>query len=771
MATNSVVPEVNLKIDLTNQSSPLDEDFIKSNPIYEKDGYIPYAIRRRMDLREGEEQEIVNDVSVNLECHNIRQYRHRKVASRRHIHDLLQYAFSKGTLITPALTKEEGFDPDKIVRDEKIYNQARMAWECAKYYIHNIIFDKVWHLDKCSKEEYKRRVINFIYEKDLNDFIMASLKLKHDPEIATTFSRLIAFPERNFFTEDWTERIVTYIFIGSRKEEFALDNYVKLIHKNYQQFIARLTTGFYPHEAGAINTELLDTEWVIKYGFDMIKRGYPVLTMLKGDKTYDTRIPRFENQEAVTKFMEGIDKEHHIFNNPARGELFGEWLKSQPMIRDYLPKIDTPPKTMIEALILGNEKTLRKYPYVTYSLWLAFNSDKYETHFNPEWLKENPTLVKSMLSPICAKIFHISPDVQRGEFVKFVNSFLKDYADTLLRLADVEISNQLMLGVSYKEAINKCKYLQPFIMMANRKWFTYIQYTDFSDCYKKYPNLVKFFVECFIVNKQKGGRISFSDKQLDGLYEKFNVDILDLLRLVDICHNIDFLKKHYEEKHFVVLPQECVMHSNAWVICKKDVERIFDFFDDEQMKTYPFPIQLMRKFPDMFKKYIDERNIDRYIYAYGVNWVEDHYPVSISDIVNSNSYVNRNTIERYLDVILLDDGLRKKFLKNKEALICHTDKFWNDEVFDSETFSNAIKCEVLFALILAGKDYKMSTFSICATAHSIIYGGGNAARALCGLIVDILYQIEEGSDKKNFDADRKFFQAAMRSPLLDIEEQ
>ena len=80
--------------------------------------------------------------------------------------------------------------------------------------------------------------------------------------------------------------------------------------------------------------------------------------------------------------------------------------------------------------------------------------------------------------------------------------------------------------------------------------------------------------------------------------------------------------------------------------------------------------------------------------AYGLNWVEQHGTVSVSDLVKSGTIraLGRNVIERYLDIILLDDELRAMFLAQHR----YSDiSYLNDAVLTSTTFSNAIKCEFL----------------------------------------------------------------------------
>ena len=179
-----------------------------------------------------------------------------------------------------------------------------------------------------------------------------------------------------------------------------------------------------------------------------------------------------------------------------------------------------------------------------------------------------------------------------------------------------------------------------------------------------------------------------------------------VIKCANLSLNRHFLRKTYMER-WVELHPQIITNTAGFDFNEHILEFLDEVLTEEQWKTYPFPVQAMRKYPEKFQPLLDRVNMDRYILAYGIKWVEENMPVSITDIVESNSYVNRDVIGRYIDVILLDDSLRGKFLSNREAvsLITLRDSRGRigssiiEKILEASNFTNAIKCEVLYYVI------------------------------------------------------------------------
>lgn len=708
MATYQDVKETdkNLVIDIMNAKTLISDDVLKSNEVY-ANGYLPYAIRRRMDLCEGEEYEIVNDISVNLECAHLRNYNNRNCASRKHIHDLLEYAFSKGTLITPAID----FDPDSIIREGEIYNQARMAWECIKYYIHTIITKKV---NYSNPDRVQENINSYIFWDDFINFVMTTLKLKHDPEIAEIMAHLFYSVNKSFFSKQITERVVTYIMVGSRPGELE-EKYVNYLHKMFPEYISRLAAGFFPQEIGLVDTTLLPTEDITKYGYQMVIHDHQVLI--------HNGYPRFGKQIEVANFFTRIlaDAPSSLSQEYKR-QYFASFLVNQIGIKNYIPQTIMEIPTTPEEAEKFVTRNMPEYRFVTFALWIQFHYEELERFAKPNLMLVKSPIICNAVATALVRLINEHTTLGGNSHA---SSILHDITPILINRAIEEIKNSgIENPITQVNVLGfKVPCLKPFMAAAQN----HMASESIAKLFE-HKELLGYAIETVHVYNKAAYAKKYMPMGLRDETLKKCVDAgVPINRVLKVTsgYDLEFLKENYG-KLFVEVTDDVVR--NSWYhLSDEALDWIVSVLTEEQMKSYPFAENVMRRRPEVFKKYIDECNIDRYISAYGLNWVEEHHGVSVSDIVNSNSYVNAQVVRRYLDVILLDDDLRKKFLMNPAVAGIPI----LDDVMYADNFSNAIKCEVLmYRLINARCEVK----NVEKYVLDILPGSGLAGRALLGAI-------------------------------------
>ena len=745
-----------LFIDLNNPKETISIDMQDGSEEYEK-GYVPYSIRRRMDLHEGEKNEIVNDLAVNLECARLRTYGNRRYASRAHIHDLLAYTFGKGTLITP----EKIADPEKVVREGDVYNQARMGWECVKYYIHNILMERViWKIN--DTEKTKKNIHGFIYWNDLENFILAALKLKHDPEVAETFAYL---PHQEILDylkllpESYRERMVTYIFVGSRYGELSrLDEKTKVLsclHRVFGNYISRLAMGFTPQEAGLIDTRMLDSAYIEARGYQMILHGHQVLTLPDGKLRYRELADACGFLMRLSKEVPVAASGNVLADKEVRRQIFAGMIASQDGLRENwfknLPK--EKPATLEQAEKMVKEGSRNRF--ITFGLWMQFQAEEELYPFvKPEWVQEkNYWFLRALCTAMTRDFFEPWNFSNDTASVEWLYRVFKQLTEILIVQVDRRSVDEPL-----EKTMERVITFQPFICLAKRmkeapSKNAFIQ-TFNESIYKflRHPRLREFGVKLLL----ESGYQNLTNNDLEFLMEH-DVSVTDVLRISSIDKNLAFLQSH-QGKEFIELPMESITPWKQERIPEKSMKWLATVLTDEQMKTYPFSAPTMRAYPEIFEKFIDERNIDRYIYAYGLNWVEEHHKVSISDLVNSGSFVNRTVIRRYLDIILMDFELREKALANRNV----TDAICNPKtlrfVLTSNNFTNDIKCEVLVRCMLTPQQQEKLSFWMKDLVEDytldILSGGKMNARALLLNLAN--------HDIHTYDE-------YLQSPLLDME--
>lgn len=737
--------ERNLIFNLNDPRHLINQDIYDSSPEYEN-GYVPYAVRRRMDLCEGEKFEIVNDVAVNLECARLRNYGNRRYAACRHIHDLLEYTFSKGTLITPDKIE----DPDSIIRDGVIYNQARMGWECAKYYIRNAIVDMLqWCGDS---EEVKHRIGLFVRWNDLENFILATLKLKHDPEIAEVFAKILAemaIRNINLFSKDYVERMVTYVFIGSRYNELSHlpdnESILNTIHKAYGKHIAKLASGFAPHEVALIDVTKLETEDIRKYAYRMLVKGHDLMTYHGED--------RFGGHLQTAKFLSKLEAEHNtggFSNKEERRQSFAGLLVTQSGMEKFMKTINIP----FERLQNYEEFVCScgaKYKFVTFGLWLQYGYKNMHKLITP-----------SMLSEFTIGHYYFEEAFYTA-FMKFLNTPFRPVSEEsqwIEKMLPVLVEKAVHRASTLPEDVGNTKHFYGakifmlFMMLAQHmkpktRWqFQYI-INAFGKAVHVFINndKLRIFAVKMLEESELYGLPGMTDSKLEFLLDK-NVPVNDVLKIASPAMNLEFLKKHHGVE-YMELPQNILdsYRQNGFVINEHVMSFLKSVLTEEQMKSYPFNVATMRAYPDIFKPLVDAINIDRYIMAYGLNWVEENCAISISDIVNSESYVNEKVLYRYIDMILLDDQLRTTALGNNFVIRTILDTSVLEMVLSANNFPNSIKCEVFVKVIAYLNSYGTGIGRLKNLIDEfvpvILPGGGMSARALIGLL--------SANDIKKFD--------------------
>ena len=769
--------ERNLSINLMNPDSMLSADIYESNKIYDE-GYIPYFARRRMDLHEGEKREIVNDIAIEFEFARLHQYGNRKCASSEHIHDLIEYMVDKNTLFVPWVNLPN----EDVVTSGDDYRHANMAWEILKHYIHTIICEKVNYYTKGANtpEQVMRNIEKYITKKDLLDFIMTAFKLGYDPIVAKILATIIWGFEyhrelgnddlKHYFHEEVLERMVVFALVGSKPDDY--DWYLSLaIHRRFPEMIAKIASSFNYLEAGMLDVSYLDEEILIPYAFKIMKNGYDI-------SVFQRQHIRFPLREDIVSFFTKAVK--HV-NEPNAEFKFQLLLANQENFRHMIPDEEEIQRIVPDNTQQGPDEFYRKNKnsllcFVNLGTWLYANP-KYVNinHVKPEWVNEkNPMFAEALSHALNKKLSIIENfDVEEvRDVMKLVRQTIDSYIGIIQKR--LELAKKANPDDTAEHLLASIPEMQFIIRLLQYPTHATTLQTGivFQELYDKYTFLRTFLVTLlpiFNATVRKNGMlhhtIVLKESALDDLISNGTpVDVV--MKNVNIYRHFNWIKRQYG-KMFVELPDyifsthiphNCRVETtslsveyqdaffpNTKLFDREELEWIMSVLTEEQQCAYPFPIELMRKYRDIFEPLVDKTNVDRYIKAYGLNWVEKNTRISISDIVNAGAYVNEQVIRRYIDIILLDDELRKKMLMNKqvcEIIMGHANEFsyYNKHFHEKQTllsdilrannFTNEIKCEVLMHL----EKFGYYSYYNIDNLGPILIGSGNVGRALVAMM-------------------------------------
>lgn len=775
--------ERNLSIDLMNPEEMLSSDVINSNEVY-SDGYIPYFARRRMDLHEGEGFELVNDITVEFEFARLNQYGNRMCTDKHHLHDLIEYMVKKDTLFVPWIIQ-----PGKeVITSGEEYRHANMAWEILKKYIHTIICKKVHYFTKGAKEpaQVMKNINYFINKKDLMAFITTAFKLGYDRTVAEIFGTIIWGFEykrgnasiqdnsdiKRYFSEAILKRMVVFSLVGSRRDDYP--EYInRAIHLRFPVIILRIASSFNPLEAGMIDIGYIETKYLYEFAYKIMKNGYDISYTEFGHFRFQTRESFISFYNTALKFVKEPDGEFKFQMLLMNTDHF---IQGTPIIPDYkeikclIPNDDTKgPDEIYKA------KCNSKICFMNYGTWLFANPDYINlNNVRPEWINEkNRHFTEALSYAILKKLKQFSPHKVLPVCIgSAITRVVRQTIYPFLKIIDLRLKEAKAVrpAESNESLLSKIPEMQ-FISYALQNpmsgfyivvWI-YPLLLKFSDLRTYIMDLISIYIH---KSDDSAAYLTLTGEELDRLLE-LGVPLETVMRCINVYEDIYWIKENYgklfvelpdyifitnKSKHYVkgetICPPSEYSHIAASVpkpFGRKELEWIMSVLTEEQQRAYPFPIEIMRQNRDIFEPLIDRVNIDRYIAAYGLNWVEKHIEISISDIVNANAYVNEQVIRRYIDIILLDDELRKKMLMNKQ--VCKIIARYNDhlglyrkrhqdggpilyDILRSDNFSNEIKCEVLLHLKRVGIPIKL----LVADIEQYLVGSGYVGRALMGMI-------------------------------------
>lgn len=802
--------ERNLYINLMNPDSMLSCDIYESNNIYD-DGYIPYFARRRMDLHEGEKREIVNDIAVEFEFARLHQYGNRKCASKDHIHDLIDYMVEKNTLFVPWVNLPN----EEVVTSGEDYRHANMAWEILKHYLHTIICETVHYYTKGADtpEKVMKNIEKYIYKKDLLDFIITAFKLGYDPIVAKIFATIIWGFEyhrdvgnndlKRYFHEEVLERMVVFALVGSRPNDYSW-HLSLAIHRRFPKMIAKIAANFNYLEAGMVDATYLDNETLIPYAYSIMRNGYDITVFQKQHN-------RFPLREDIVDFYKKAVK---YLKEPITEFKFQQILALQDNYRHLVPSYEEILKLIPEDNSKGPDEVYQKNKtslncFVNLGSWLYVNLDYINIkHVNPGWVNEKNLMFAEALSMALTRKLSRYEEFSQDERMltgQLIRQTLNQYANIIKRR--FELAKRANPDESDEHIISNIPEMQFIIrLIQHPKHSLRLSAHVIRELYDNHDFLKIFIATLLPIYNNELKRenldahmVILKNESLDDLISR-GAPLEVVMKNVNIYTHFEWVKKHYGTL-FVELPDyiftsrrlskpECYTHmieDSYGFRClndfgKEELEWIMSVLTEEQQCAYPFPIELMRKYRDIFEPLVDKTNIDRYIKAYGLNWVEKNIKISISDIVNAGAYVNEQVIRRYIDIILLDDELRKKMLMNKQ--VCeiimgranefsyydtrfHTKETLLNDILRANNFTNAIKCEVLMHLEKNG----YYSYPLIPKISQYLISSGNAGRALVAMMLGKYncYELRELDSSDIFDIQHE--DKPERTPMGSTEDK
>ena len=662
----------------------INDNIKKSNPIYEH--YIPYFVYRRTDLKEGDKFEIVNDVSVELEFAKLNQYGFRSLCSKDHITKLIDYIISK----------RKSLDPDEELKTPEMvsyFNRSHitMAWSILKKYIRFIFLEKI-HVYVDKQDIMNKNIIHYITKKDLIRFIKISFNFNYDKEIAEIYMRFIWLYNKeednsNIYLNidnEIIERMVVYSLIGSHKYDYD-EKYIQCVCERFPELICSLASNYNNLEAGMIDLSyIIDSKYFIPEILNILRNGYDITTA--GVDQYN----RFITTNNFDTFI------HKCFNYIKTDEEKNEFKKllcGQKFFKNFLPK----------------KEYLSECEFADYGTYLICNYSEIQ-YIDPELINDNNLDFVSCISYGLELYIKSLYNHNYNEKEKLFN-FVYYNLERFIEIIEKKIETESLESIPEMRIINTMM-TYPITEISINKFIEKLWEYDFM---KKYifdliPEYNKF------VENNPGWKMShyiISNDKLDEMYDK-NVTAYELFKNVNIYFQLDWVKANYGIL-FPKLPVEIFNTKYNRLLPKEDIEWILNALSNEEKKTYPISLENMKAYPDLFKPYLSKYNIDRYIAAYGLNYVEKNIEINLTAIVNAEAYVNEQLVYRYLDIILLDEKLRTSALDNAEVceIIAGNPKskykFYNKEfrennvilnqILNSDIFDNIIKCSVMLAIL------------------------------------------------------------------------
>ena len=664
-------------------------DHVKKSNVAYRNGYIPNFVRRRMEFVDADGKVIVDDTYVKIEYSKLRSYGNPKICPKEHITDLINYMKGKNSLFMPGVIPqgEEG----KIIKEGNEYRLANMAFRCLSYYIDNIITELV---NNNPSEEYEDILDKYITKEDLVAWITTCFKVGHETSLAKTHAWiLLAMGSKNILHNEIIERMVTYILVDSKPNEFGEESFlINNINSSYPERVVEVAAGFRKEEAGLIDLTRIKTELLTKYAYQIICNGHQIF-----GTTHTLRFIHLENAyEFIDAFMkENIPKE--LEEKHALDIALLEQDGLQVLFESESDRVckveDTVYYDFIEQLTsrictLSNGEMLNRFDVGQYLYFLPMEG--YRLVSLHKYILDDVRLFK--VFAYCMYRDIVTKRYGYGRLVTFmsITGEFNEGVELIVSALDKFIPDQ------YGTISNtEHDFLIPFALMLSGEADTKTEKIskNLADAMLRYNKLIRFVVE-----HSKPGVIRFTTEQLKRALTK-GASYNSIMQVADLETNFDFIKETYNSA-WIEMPAAPIANlPKGSSLSKEQFSFLRDVLTMEKWRTYPFTPKMMQDYREWFEQFIDRVNIDRYVAAYGIDWVEDHSSISLTDIVESGSYVNAELIARYLDIILLDDNLRNKFLHNKEAVgeLLTTNAI--REVVDSDSFPNTTKCELIYAAL------------------------------------------------------------------------
>lgn len=638
--TDEVI-ERNLIADL--KGDIISDELIESNKIY-SEGYNPYYARRRMDKWDESKYEVTNEMSVLIEFGEIGCYGNRKICSKHHFTDLIEF----------------------LKKDLEL-NITEQANAIVRYYFSNIISYKV------TKGKVLAKCIRYV-GRDNMEYILKDIVAmpKVDDKIAVTLAMMLYAVEKedfvNVFGQELLERVLTYISMAHQL--FLADGVTPDMYNKYGVELTKILAAFGEGTVSMIIIPILKIEEIKKY---------PTKLLMESPGLF--RHYYFKSIDEVNDFIELARKETPELTVAAVRhaiELSKEFRFELPVNID-LYEDDEYTYFSKKACIFHNSK--KWYIY----LKLMISSDEY---FDILCVCMATTPVDNLSDFSFNNMVGISEYI-RTNLIRLYGKIEGEDVETRKK----KVSTKTNYHFKALEKLLECVKMYFFQSNAPSTSVTDILYVLITKTI--FPN------EMLEIFKRVPGRNRFSSEQLNTFLEV--AEVARVLQCAKIDTNIHFIQKHfgtlYVELPHQIIPREDSMTSDS------QLDWVWKNIDNEQRMFFPFHIPYMRRNKDKFAPYQCEANLDRYIAAYGINWVEENGPVNISDMVKANAINDISVARRYLDIILLDDELRKIFLSfgNNGFRFMAMERGLLRSVLDSKTFSDDIKSQCITVYILINR--------------------------------------------------------------------
>jgi hypothetical protein len=651
--------ELNLVADI--RGSIITEELIKSNEIYGK-GYLPYYARRRMDRCEGDDEELVNEFAIRVEYTSMRSYKNRIKCSRHHLARLVEFVKSLG---------EDTVDERTV---------KYMGKELIIYYFCNIMKSKVFVPHKRvavtveadtsytigMPSDTMMKLLNYSVgnNKVISDLISLIMSLDTTNEgFKDLLAALLIIGEDKFISifdgTSIVEKIVTYILMDSKV------NLNGMILVKYPEECTVAATLLTKSHCRAYEVEVIPPEIIGKYAKALIRAGFNIFSDKHKSWTGHS-FARICEECMSTGGLSAWDIESQILNCDIR-------LPIEELNDEKFDGIVTP-------AVLYNYRDIKV--------------------INNRTILDNITTNMHTAYAMCNMLDR--QDDVNSPFTDAVTGKLLDIV-----INNIEGSNDALTTVIIDRVIGYIRNLN--------LWFWTVGdnmekiYEILSNENSPYSRII---MEAIAENSRSFRRqIAFqvSNEMLEKCYARTKDKDL-VLRMVNMYTNFDFVRDNYG-KMFMELPATVsfsmyvhMYDENGFhrgVMCTDDTKNVFQWIKQhlskENISQLIFPVEIMRSNKEFFSELIRVHNVDRFIDAYGINFVEELTDISISDLVRSGSYdrCGKSTFIRYLDIVLLDEDLRRILLKDYHALMMF-DNETISSVLACETFNNSIKCDVLY---------------------------------------------------------------------------